>query len=84
MSKRDQTRANIKIAGQSEKAALLFEYKKLRNLVTSKIRQESVAYNTERVKSANNEGDVWKIVKEVTNLHSSNSWSLKMDVQTVH
>ena len=55
MSKRDQTRANIKIAGQSEKAALLIEFKKLWNLVTSKIRQESVAYNTERVKRANNE-----------------------------
>ena len=47
MIKRDQSRASIKQAGPSEKAVLLVKFKKLRNLVNSNIRNESVAYNNE-------------------------------------
>ena len=72
MTKRDLTRESIKTAGHSEKGALLTKYKRLRNLVNSKIRQESIAYNTERVKNANSEGDFWKCVKEVTNPQKTN------------
>ena len=73
---------NINIClGFSIKAGFsyIIKYKKLRNLVTSKIRQESIAYNSNRIKYANVEGDVWKVVKDVTNPQQSNNWSIKMD-----
>ena len=44
MIKRDNARAAISKAGPSEKIVLLNKYKKLRNLVNSKIRAENIKF----------------------------------------
>ena len=45
MSKRDSTRESIKTSKSTEKAVLMEKYKKLRNLVTSKLRKQNIEHN---------------------------------------
>ena len=58
MCQRDSTRANVKKAKGNEKVILSLKYKKLRNLVNQKIRKETISHNENRVKNANNEGEI--------------------------
>ena len=67
MKKRDSTRKSIAAAKGQERAALLTQYKVLRNKVTSQIRKENVDYNNNRIDEAKNEGELWKVAKEVLN-----------------
>ena len=50
---------------------MVTKYKKLRNLCTSLIQKESVDYNNNRVEKANDDNEIWKIVKEVSNGNKS-------------
>ena len=54
MRKRDHTRGSISKASGQQKGVLLQQYKKLRNLVTSKIRKENIDYNNSKIDEANN------------------------------
>ena len=67
MKKRDRTRKSITTAKGQEKAALSCQYKTLRNKVTSQIRKENIDYNNNRIEEAKNEGELWKVAKEVLN-----------------
>ena len=51
----------------------------MRNKVTSKIRKETVDFNNNRVAEANNESELWKIAKEVTNPQKISEWSIEID-----
>ena len=64
MRKRDTTRANIKKAKGNERSILTSKYKKLRNLVNQNVRRATILHNENKVKSANNEGEIWKIVNK--------------------
>ena len=55
------------------------KYKKLRNQENSQLRKEIITHNNERVKSAKNENDIRKIVKEVSYPRKECNWSLKLD-----
>ena len=67
MKKRDRIRNSISAAKGQERATLSSQYKVLRNKVTSQIRKENIDYNNNRVEEANNEGELWKVAKEVLN-----------------
>ena len=52
------------------------KYKKLRNKVNSQIRKDNIYYNNERIKKANDENEIWKVAKEITNPRNVSSWSM--------
>ena len=43
----------------------------------SQMRRENVDRNSERVKAAADENEIWKIAADITNPHSENIWSMK-------
>ena len=78
MKKRDDARLNMSKASLNNHDTLQKQYRKLRNLVNNKIRQETINFNNKRVNEANNENEVWNIVKEVTSPKSNSAWELKI------
>ena len=58
-------------------------YKKLRNLVNSKIRQESRIHNETRIDEANSDAELWRIASEVITPKKENEWSLKKEDESV-
>ena len=58
--------------------SILNQYKKLRNNVTSQLRKENIELNNNRVSEANDDNEIWRIVKEVTNPQKSSAWSIKI------
>ena len=79
MKKRDGARAMIRSASNNEKKIWTDKYKKLRNQVNSKVRQETVDYNNNRIDNAKNDNEVWNITKEITNPSSNSNWSMLID-----
>ena len=79
MEKRNNTRTKLKSASSKEKPVLLQKYKVLRNKVTQTIRKQNIDFNNNRVEEAENEGELWKIAKEVTNPKSNSEWKLNVD-----
>ena len=69
----------IFLASNNEKKIWTDKYKKLRNQVNSKVRQETVDYNNNRIDNAKNDNEVWNITKEITNLSSNSNWSMLID-----
>ena len=51
----------------------------MRNLVNQKIRKETITHNENRVKNANNEGEIWKIVTEVIKPKKENEWTIQKE-----
>jgi hypothetical protein len=49
-----------------EKAVQQNKYKKLRNRVNSQLKKDNLNFNSDRIKKAKDENEVWKIVKDVT------------------
>ena len=72
MKQRDDTREKIKSASNNGKVILLAKYKKLRNLVNYKIRQESKIHTEKRIENANSDAELWRIASEV--IHLRNRW----------
>ena len=56
----------MKNAKENEQRLLFSKYKKLRNKVNSQIRKESVDFNNNRNDQANDENEIWNVIKEVT------------------
>ena len=50
----------------------------MRNNVTSQLRKENIELNNNRVSEANDDNEIWRIVKEVTNPQKSSAWSIKI------
>ena len=67
MKKRDGAREMAKTLSANEKVIWLNKYRKLRNKVISKIRQESKDYNNNRIDNAGNENEVWNIARDIIN-----------------
>jgi hypothetical protein len=76
MKKRDRTRGSINKASPQEKVVLLQQYKKLRNKVTSMIRKETIDYNNNRIKQANNEKELWNVANDVINPRKESEWNI--------
>ena len=53
------------------------QYKKLRNLVNSKIRKETISFNSERVPESKSEKEMWNVINDVTSPKSNLSWCIK-------
>ena len=57
----------------------------MRNNVTSQLRKENIELNNNRVSEANDDNEIWRIVKEVTNPQKSSAWSIKIgDTNTMN
>ena len=54
-------------------------YKKLRKRVISELRKDNMNFNNERVKSAQDENEMWKVVKDITSPRSSATINLIED-----
>ena len=59
------TRKKMKDATHSEKVILHEKFKRLRNKVNSELKKDTIRNNNERIDKANDENEVWKIVKEI-------------------
>ena len=66
----------IQRASGNEKHTLMQQYKTLRNKVTGKIRKENIDFNNNRIEEANNERELWNVVKEVINPRKENNWNI--------
>ena len=58
-------RKKISKATKEEKKNLQIEYKRIRNSGTTKIRQDTIAYNEDRIEKANDENEIWKVVNGI-------------------
>ena len=67
MHQRDQTRKGISKASVSDRPALKAKYKQLRNRAIYQIRRDTLERNGERISSANNEGETWRVINEIIN-----------------
>ena len=76
---RDNARKQITGKSQSEKIVQQMVYKKLRNRVISELRNDNINFNNERVKSAKDENEMWKVVKDITSPRSSATINLIED-----
>ena len=77
MAKRENIREQMNTANKTERTILLIQYKKIRNNVNKRVRQETIEHNNNRVKEANNENEIWNIVKEVSVPKNESQWELK-------
>ena len=71
MSQSNKCREKIKRASHMEKQIHVEKYKKLRNLVNHQIRKD-IYCNNEKIKKANDENELWKVSKEITNPKNTN------------
>ena len=62
IKERDSIQKKIEKASETEKEELQTRYKKIRNAVVNKVRQETIDYNDERIKKARDENVLWKVV----------------------
>ena len=79
MKTRDLTRASIHKASPSERPILLKKYKIIRNKVIASIRKDSLKFDEERISKANDEKELWNVVREVTNPKKNNEWTLNTE-----
>ena len=79
MRKRDYTRAGISKASPSERPTLLKKYKFLRNQVIGSIRKDSLMFNDDRIAKANDEKEMWNVVREVTNPKKNSAWTINTE-----
>lgn len=76
IKERDKARLEIKNS-KTEKHIALQKYRTIRNRVTAAIRRDTIMHNDKRVREAENESEVWKIVKESTAPNKETAWKLK-------
>ena len=56
------------------KAGPLHEkFKRLRNKVNSELKKDTFQYNNDRIDKAQDENEVWKVVKEINNPNRNNN-----------
>jgi hypothetical protein len=77
MKQRDNARKQLSLVSKEQREIWLSKYKKLRNLVNCKVRQESRDYNNNRIDKANDENEAWKITNDIINPNKEINWSMK-------
>ena len=75
----DKIREAISKAGIKEKPTLQAKYRILRNKVTSKIRQDNVRFNEDRIKFAKDENKIWNVVNDAISPNKKQAWKIKVD-----
>jgi hypothetical protein len=75
MAERDSARRQIK-STPGDRWIALQKYKTLRNRVTKQIREEVIHANGKRMDEASSESEYWKIIKDINDPPSVNSWKL--------
>ena len=70
MQERDRVRKKIGKSNESEWKELQGEYKRIRNEVTKRIRQDTIIFNEERLDKAGDENKLWKVVNDITGFQS--------------
>ena len=83
IKERDKKRKQLKDAPESERELRQKEYKKLRNSVTNRIREDNKRSNDERIEKANDENEIWKVINEVNNPKKEETWKLKEGEETI-
>ena len=79
MTQRDNCRKKMKGASTSERQILHVKYKMLRNKVNSEIRKDNVNFNSERIKQAKDENEIWKVVSDITKPNADHTWNMKTE-----
>ena len=82
MEERDRTRREIK-STPGEKHLILEKYRKLRNRVTTMIKNDRLAENSKRIDEANNENEFWKIVNDISKPNNEPTWKLESENGTI-
>ena len=77
MKERDATRKELSQANEDNKGGLRATYKKLRNRAISQMKIDTLERNSKRISEAKNEGEVWKVVNDITKPHSKTKIILK-------
>ena len=76
IKERDLSRKMIHKVSHQEKAVQQNKYKKLRNRVNSQLKKDNLNFNSDRIKKAKDENEVWKIVKDVTSPRTNQNITL--------
>ena len=79
MKKREDARKMVQKADNIEKIIWNEKYKKLRNMVTARIRKENYDHNNNRIDNAKDEQEVWKVTNDIINPNNENSWSININ-----
>ena len=82
MEERDRARREIK-SMPGEKHLILEKYRKLRNRVTTMIKNDRLAENSKRIDEANNENEFWKIVNDISKPNNEPTWKLESENGTI-
>ena len=82
MKERDLARRELK-RSPGETKILHERYKKLRNKTMKQIRKDTIEANGKRIEEANNESEVWKVVKEINAPKNENYWALIEENETI-
>ena len=77
IKERDSVRKKIGKAGEAEKKELQTRYKKIRNAVVNKVRQDTIEFNDERIEKAGDENEIWKVVNDIIKPRSETKWKLE-------
>jgi hypothetical protein len=80
---RDLARKSIKTKTGVEKAVQHTKYKKLRNRVNSELKKDNIMHNSKRVREANDEKEIWKVIKDVANPKSDSTIRLVEDGEII-
>ena len=75
MKRRDQARFDVR-NNPMEKKALMLKYRKLRNQATKNIRDDQIKSNGRRIDEAKSEGEMWKIVNDISKPNADKEWKL--------
>ena len=59
-----------------ERKALILKYRKLRNQANNQIKADQKAANGKRIENAKTEGEMWKIVNDITKPNCEKDWML--------
>ena len=72
MGERDLTRKKMGEASEQERPILQAKYKQLRNRTINQIRKDTVQMNGDKIASARNEGETWRIVNDILKPRNEN------------
>ena len=63
----------MKKVSHTERVILHAKFKRLRNKVNSELKKDTINNNNVRIDKANDENEVWKVVKEISNPNRNNN-----------
>ena len=70
----------------NNRKALLLKYRPLRNKATQQLKEDQKKSNGKKISEAKNEGEMWRIVNDITKPNAEKEWKLidnnKFNVQS--